>query len=89
MNQRIKELALQAGIKYGSVVDYFYSPATDGITRQDMEKFADLIVQEMCSMMEQCEDDVYHCYEPGEQSNYTAWLYDWQTRFKEHFGVKE
>jgi hypothetical protein len=47
MNKRIKELAQEAGIKYGSAVDHFYSPATDGITRQDMTKFAQLIIRDI------------------------------------------
>ena len=46
MNQRIREFAEQANIKYGAAVDYYYSPATDGVTRQDMAKFAVLIVEE-------------------------------------------
>lgn len=50
MNERIRLLALQAGIKYGSAVGYFYTPATDGITTQDMEKFAELIVRECCDI---------------------------------------
>ena len=46
MNSHVRSLAERANIKYGAAVDYFYSPATDGVTRQDMAKFAELIVKE-------------------------------------------
>jgi hypothetical protein len=50
MNERIKELAEQCGIKYGSSVNYFYSKSFDGVTYADLEKFAELIVRE-CALM--------------------------------------
>ncbi len=57
-------------------------------TAEVMEKFAELIVKEMCGMMEQAEDDAYHCFEPGERpTEYIAWLNQWRTRFEKHFGV--
>ena len=56
----------------------------------DEEVFAELIVREMCGLMEQAEDDAYHCFEPSERpTEYINWLRDWQERFVEHFGVEE
>lgn len=55
-----------------------------------MHKFAELIVKEMCGLMEQTEDDVYHCFDPSERpTEYIEWLRDWQERFTKHFGVEE
>ena len=54
------------------------------------QKLAELIVKEMCGLMEQAEDDAYHCFEPSERpTEYINWLRDWQERFVKHFGVEE
>jgi cyclopropane fatty-acyl-phospholipid synthase-like methyltransferase len=85
MNQRIRELAEQAFNEYESV---YKSDAN--IPKEFTEKFAELIVKEMCDMMEQAEDDSYHCFEPSERPmDYIRFLYDWRTRFEKHFGVEE
>ena len=80
MNKRIQELKDQC---YIPIVD------RDGDTEYDMEKFAKLIVLEMCSLMEQCQDDC----DTGDASEtnwgYISQLQDWIDRFKRHFGVEE
>ena len=53
------------------------------------EKFAELIVKEMCNVLEQGQDDA-----DMNTASETNWAYinvleDWITRLKEHFGVKE
>ena len=59
-------------------------------SNHDEEVFAELIVREMCGMMEQAEDDGYHCFEASERpTEYIEWLRDWQVRFEKHFGVEE
>ena len=83
MNERIRQLAEQATTHHygglGTVIEAF-----------DKEKFAELIVREMCGMMGQAEDDAYHCFEPSERpTEYIEWLQDWQERFEKHFGVEE
>ncbi len=93
MNERIKELAKQAGgnPNYKAFRGYFLPPPPDYIdpATVDLGKFAELIVQEMCSIMEQAEDDAYHCFEPSERpTEYIEWLRDWQERFAKHFGVE-
>ena len=83
MNERIKELINQCTS---------YSDGSTWTSREefDKEKFAGLIVKEMCGMMEQAEDDCYHCFEPSERpTEYISWLNEWRTRFEQHFGVEK
>jgi hypothetical protein len=91
MNERLKTLCQNA---FQEVHES--RVGTDGLIRTDgnpyifYEKFAELIVQEVCGMMEQAEDDAYHCFEPSERpTEYIEWLRDWQERFTKHFGVEE
>jgi len=82
MNERINELIKQSYVTVRSQNDR-------DVTYFSQEKFAELIVREMCGMMEQAEDDAYHCFEPSERpTEYIEWLRDWQERFKKHFGVE-
>ena len=87
MNERIRELAEQAGLKVNA--DGEIGPAFFGSIDAGYKKFAELIVKEMCGMMAQAEDDAYHCFEPSERpTEYIEWLRDWQERFGKHFGVE-
>lgn len=84
MNERILELANEANKDIG----YTFKMEEAKQIHELMEKFAELIVKEMCGMMEQCEDDVY-ALEPSERpTEYIEWLYKWRTRFNEHFGIE-
>jgi len=88
MNERIRELWDKAATASAA----FPSGQNNSWETQVkfMEKFAELIVREMCGMMEQAEDDAYHCFEPSERpTEYIAWLNQWRTRFENHFGVEE
>ncbi len=87
MNERIKQLM-------GEAVKFRLDPDSNDyeaqVSPEDLEVFAELIVREMCGMMEQAEDDAYHCFEPSERpTEYIEWLRDWQERFTKHFGVEE
>jgi hypothetical protein len=83
MNERIRELAEQAGFENGHQDRYGNSLS------QELEKFAKLIVKEMCGMVEQTGDDLY-AFPPSERPiQYIGFLYEWRTRFEEHFGVEE
>ena len=83
MNERIKELAEQATVAVTKPDGHY-------IVQAWQAKFAELIVREMCGMMEQAEDDGYHCFEASERpTEYIEWLRDWQERFTKHFGVEE
>ena len=91
MNERIKELVLQSQLVYETTDGKVYNSWEDYVDLTEyVEKFAELIVKEMCGLMEQAEDDAYHCFEPSERpTEYINWLRDWQERFVEHFGVEE
>jgi hypothetical protein len=87
MNERIRELMAEA-------VTFRLDPDSNAheaqVCPEDLELFAELIVKEMCGMMEQTEDDAYHCFEPSERpTEYIEWLNQWRTRFEKHFGVEE
>jgi hypothetical protein len=85
MNQKIRELAEQAGYKPLPGFDF-----ANSLEETYLKKFAELIVKEMCDMMEQAEDDCYHCFEPSERpTEYISWLNEWRKRFEQHFGVEE
>lgn len=85
MNESIAKLANQSGFDVDSTGKFGnYSEM------HRLEKFAELIVKEMCGMMEQAEDDAYHCFDPSERpTEYIEWLRNWQERFTKHFGVDE
>ncbi len=87
MNERIKELANQAKFMAEETVNRKISANPE--LYAFAEKLAELVVKEMCGMMEQTEDDVYHCFEPSERpTEYIEWLRYWQERFTKHFGVE-
>ena len=82
MNERIRELALQAGIKITPMIvdgiEYEYEDVDmDG--SEDLEKFAELIVKEMCDVFDKRAEPGTGFYEPHEPSEL----------IKEHFGVEE
>ena len=82
MNQRIKELAEQAGLRFTQLMSNPMVPVVDG-KETDLEKFAELIVQECAGICderarsapigsdEQCEAD------------------DCSNSIKKYFGVQE
>ena len=93
MNERIEELKKQAWEYTMAVHDGLVVPPPEKpvwpVDEVYDEKFAELIVRECLEMMEQAEDDAYHCFEPSERpTEYIEWLRDWQERFTKHFGVE-
>ena len=85
MNERIRELKDKIWTE-----EYWTNPNTDKLLPAQLNRFAELIVKEMCGLMEQAEDDAYHCFEPSERpTEYIGWLRDWQERFEKHFGVEK
>jgi hypothetical protein len=88
MNKRIEELLTQSRKEVWSNNPFNGSPEFDGY-EVDQEKFAELIVLEMCRLMEQSEDDAYHCFDPSERPTESIMLLNhWQTTFKRHFEIK-
>ena len=81
MNERIRELALQAGIKITPMivdgVEYEYEDVDmDG--SEDLEKFAELIVRECIDLVEGY----------TKQRTHTT-FYKAEEQIKQHFGVEE
>jgi len=76
MNERIKELADEAGVKYSLWVGS--KPATY-MTYDELEKFAELIVEECLDIVNRHEYS-YHEADP---------LWETAQLIKEHFGVAE
>jgi hypothetical protein len=73
MNDRIRELAEQAGIEFDD--DFSLEPETIYYLKlSDFEKFAELIVREVFAKIE---DERFEIYQPVEEA------------VKKHFGVKE
>lgn len=88
MNERIRELAEQAEVWSNQFEEHW----GDGPDTYELfkEKFVELIVREMCCLMGQVEDDLYHCFEPSERpTDRIEWLQYWQESFKKHFGIEE
>jgi hypothetical protein len=73
LNERIKELAEQAGLRFTQLMSNPMVPVVDG-KETDLEKFAELIVRE--------------CAEVGSKFSQAHPL-DIQYQIKRHFGVEE
>lgn len=85
MNERIKELAFEAGIEFDD--DLALEPETIYYTTQeDLEKFAELIVAECAEIGDNYQDileDDPECF------NCRKVAYGIVDKIKEHFGVEE
>lgn len=89
MNERIRELADRLWRVSPRDLDVMGLTYRKEFYEQELKKFAELIVKEMCGLMEQAEDDSYHCFEPSERpTEYIEWLRYWQERFTKHVGVE-
>ena len=76
MNERIKELAEQAGLRFTQLMSYPMVPVVDG-KETDLEKFAELIVKECARVAD-------------ESLNIITMKPEWPSKYiKEHFGVEE
>ena len=72
MNERIKELAEQAGFQINPLKGLIHLPGLNPTANIQLEKFAELIVRECC-------DVLFDNELGGYQVNYVL---------KEHFGIK-
>ena len=82
MNERIRKLAEQAGLRFTQLMSNPMVPVVDG-KETDLEKFAELIVKEC---MQACinEGKTFEVESAGE---YSSNLY--ATAIKKHFGLEE
>jgi hypothetical protein len=79
MNERIRELAEQAGITTNIDTDYFEKNINRWVDYYS-EKFAELIVKECAKV---CVDRGTH-----HDGLYSAWASDCSERIEKHFGVE-
>ena len=84
MNERIKELAEQAGITTNLDTDYFEKDINKWVDYYS-EKFAELIVQECVSIVENLSPG----YEDYRNSIENAFRIDCVAELKYHFGVED
>lgn len=82
MHNKIKTLAENVGIEYGSYIDGYYTRCFDGVHRIDMEKFAELIVKECVSILQQ-----KYTGRKGEEL-IDQQIDDCVKEIKEHFGIE-
>ena len=73
MNERIKELAIQAGFFYEDYKDIWYLEYHNETCEEELKKFAELIVQECVGIADEYD---------GVGSTIVS-------RIKKHFGVEE
>lgn len=88
MNERIRELAEQANIRFGrmAILDGDPRGMARFVTYSKFEKFAELIVQECVTICEQQRTKILQ--NPNDPS-WTEHLAEVQTNIKQHFKVEE
>ena len=80
MNERIKQLAEQAGLRFTQLMSNPMVPVVDG-KETDLEKFAELIVRECVAICQDTDGEDNTDARSGRQ--------DCAVEIKEHFGVEE
>ena len=80
MNERIKELAEQAGLRFTQLMSNPMVPVVDG-KETDLEKFAELIVRECVAICQDIDGEDNTDARSGRQ--------DCAVEIREHFGVEE
>ena len=80
MNERITQLAEQAGLRFTQLMSNPMVPIVDG-KETDLEKFAELIVQECIAICQDIDGEDNIDARSGRQ--------DCAVEIKEHFGVEE
>ena len=84
MNERIKELAEQAGLRFTQLMSNPMVPIVDG-KETDLEKFAELIVRECVGVVENLSPG-YNDYRNQIEDAFRG---DCVGKIREHFGVEE
>ena len=85
MNERIRELAEQAGISL-SQKDFSYYWVESA---EDIEKFAELIVRECAEQGDTLAKHYINTHSEQEQVGLLASIADYSNAIKQHFGVEE
>jgi len=83
MNERIRELADEAGLRFTQLMSNPMVPVVDG-KETDLEKFAELIVRECLGIINKEHDEGI-----DRHGDYQLALYEAYREIKQHFGVEE
>ena len=84
MNERIKLLAEQAGLRFTQLMSNPMVPIVDG-RETDLEKFAELIVRECATII----NDIPSAPQGSWSDGYYEGCTDSAKQIKQHFGVEE
>ena len=87
MNERIRELADEAGLRFTQLMSNPMVPVVDG-KETDLEKFAELIVRECIAKAEE-ESERYLTWNTEDCNRFSKVMQNYKELLKEHFGVKE
>ena len=87
MNERIKQLAEQAGLRFTQLMSNPMVPVVDG-KETDLEKFAELIVRE-CMNLAEAEQKRYASISHRNMSECAVALGNFSLLVKDHFGDEE
>ena len=90
MNERIRELAEQAGLRFTQLMSNPMVPVVDG-KETDLEKFAELIVRECFKIVDDYGIEQAGIAEEnycGEQLYVSMKITDSAYKIKEHFGIE-
>ena len=85
MNERIKELAIQAGFFYEDYKDIWYLEYHNQTCEEEMKKFAELIVKECMATCSKQAADWEGEYADAHNDGVGSCI----SGIKEHFGVEE
>ena len=85
MNERIRKLAEQAGLEFDDDESLEFGKQIYYVTKEDMEKFAELIVKECAQYM--YEHYPHSLYEVNYMRKHMGDA-DWYKPIKQHFGVE-
>lgn len=91
MNERIKELAIQAGFFYEDYKDIWYLEYHNQSCEEEMKKFAELIVKECISIVDEQKECLHEeqQYWHDRDYGYEMAVNDASNGIKQFFGVEE
>ena len=86
MNERIRQLAEQAGLRFTQLMSNPMVPVVDG-KETDLEKFAELIVQECADIVEQAKKSPFVSLDDAKRMSHFVDVT--KKKITKHFGVDE
>jgi len=88
MNERIKQLAEQAGLRFTQLMSNPMVPIVDG-KETDLEKFAELLVREFIERGDVLVKHYINNHSEQEQAFLLAAIADYSNEIVKHFGVEQ